>query len=126
MWKAIRWVLAAVILLMDAVFKPSRPKHAPAVQQSIDESTKALRLYEFKACPFCVKVRRELVRLGAEIERRDASRNATFKRELVEGGGQYKVPCLRITTADGSYTWLYESDAIIHFLRQQLAGQSAL
>jgi hypothetical protein len=40
---------------------------------------------------------------------------------LLEGGGQVKVPCLRITNADGNVEWMYESDDIISYLQKNFA-----
>mgnify|MGYP003655439416 FL=1 len=63
-------------------------------------------------------------RLGVSIEYKDAKRNAQYAKELVEGGGHLKVPCLRIEKEDGEVEWMYESSDIISFLTQQYSKQS--
>ena len=50
-----------------------------------------------------------------QIPLRDTLLDSTARQELVAGGGQQMVPCLRIERADG-VQWLYESQAIILYL----------
>ena len=78
-----------------------------------------MSMYQFKTCPFCVKVRRQLKRHALHIELRDAKNDAELKAELVREGGRHKVPCLRIEKADKSVEWLYESNDIIAYLNTQ-------
>lgn len=120
----IRWLLARIIFVVDLLFRPRIHKHSSAVQAQYDESTKSLSLYQFAACPFCVKVRWAIRRLGVSIEYKDAKRNAQYAKELVEGGGHLKVPCLRIEKNDGEVEWMYESSDIINYLSQQYPKQS--
>jgi len=75
-------------------------------------------MYQFKTCPFCVKVRRELKRQALHIELRDAKNDVGHKAALVNEGGRHKVPCLRIEKADDSVQWLYESTDIIAYLKK--------
>ena len=70
-----------------------------------------------RACPFCVKVRREIKRLGLNIPRTDVKKQANDMAELINEGGKFQVPCLRIDHAQNT-TWLYESDEIIKYLRE--------
>jgi glutaredoxin len=116
----IRWLLARVILLVDFLFKPSKPKLSSEKQQALDSATKDISLYQYAACPFCVKVRWAARRQGLNIETRDAKRNKNFAEELEAGGGKLKVPCLRIEK-DGQSTWMYESSDIISYLQEQYA-----
>ena len=122
--KIIRWILGRVILVVDAVTAPTEVKRSAAEQKKIDELTQPMSLYQFQACPFCVKVRRQLKRHGLKIELRDAKNNQSIKAELVREGGLHKVPCLRTDNPDGSSTWLYESNDIIAHLNERL-GLSA-
>ncbi|MGB1111349.1 MAG: glutathione S-transferase N-terminal domain-containing protein, partial [Gammaproteobacteria bacterium] len=64
-----------------------------------------------------------MARLSLNIEKRDAQHEGPARQELIDGGGEAKVPCLRISNEDGSFTWLYESDAIIEHL-EKLAGET--
>jgi glutaredoxin len=109
-------MLGRVILLVDALTSPTPVIREPEHQNSIDESTSSMAIYQFEACPFCVKVRRELKRHSLNIELRDAKNDPEIKAELVREGGRHKVPCLRTVNPDGSIDWLYESTDIIAHL----------
>ena len=115
----IRWVLGQIILLLDFLTSPKSVVRTPAAQQAVDEATASMSMYQFKTCPFCVKVRRQLKRHALNIELRDAKGNPELKAELVREGGRHKVPCLRIEKSDNSVQWLYESSDIIAYLKQQ-------
>jgi glutaredoxin len=117
--KAIRWILGQIILLLDAVTSPKSAVRELSVQKVIDDATASMSMYQFKTCPFCVKVRRELKRHALNIELRDAKNDADIKAELVREGGRHKVPCLRTENPDGSVQWLYESNDIIAHLKKE-------
>lgn len=117
----IRWILGRLILLLNSVFSPGGIKRPPEQQAAIDAATAQLSLYQYLACPFCVKVRRSMKRHSLNIETRDAKRHEQFREELVQGGGKLKVPCLRIEEKGGSVRWMYESSDIISYLEQSFA-----
>ena len=78
-----------------------------------------MQLYHFKQCPFCVKTRRTIHRLGLNIETRDARNDPQWNSELISEGGKYQVPCLRIVNDDNSVEWMYESNNINQYLDQR-------
>ena len=119
----VRWPLGRLILLADAITAPKPPVRSADVQARIDLATRDLALYQFRACPFCVKTRRALRRLGLNIELRDARGDARWRNELLTDGGRIQVPCLKIPQPDGSARWLYESNDIIAFLEQVVGGE---
>jgi len=94
-------------------------------QQAVDAATQKLALYQFHACPFCLKVRREIHRLNINIELRDAQHDQTHRQTLLNEGGDIKVPCLRIEHDDGAVQWLYESTDIIAYLQQQFTPKNS-
>lgn len=112
--KAIRLIVGNIILFFNAVFKPKALVRTSSDQFKMDELTKNFILYELKMCPFCVKVRRELIRLSLKIEQKDVGLSEEAQAELMKGGQKDQVPCLYIKDKK---QWLYESDAIIEFLR---------
>jgi glutaredoxin len=112
----VRAILGALILLLNWVFTPKSIKREASEQAAIDVQTSKLALYQYAACPFCVKVRRAMKRSALNIETRDAKRSEKFKEELLQGGGQLKVPCLRIEEDNGDVRWMYESGDIINYL----------
>jgi glutaredoxin len=115
----IRWVLGRIILLVDFLFSPKGVKRDAQVQSEYDRETAKLALYQYAACPFCVKVRWAMQRNSLKVTTKDAKRNPQYAKELVEGGGSLKVPCLRIEESDGAVTWMYESSDIIDYLEQR-------
>lgn len=90
-----------------------------AAQDAVDAQTANMALYQFEACPFCVKVRRQIRRLALNIELRDAKNNAAFRDELLTEGGKIKAPCLRIQDGADNVRWMYESSAINAFLKAE-------
>jgi len=92
------------------------------VQQKVDLECRNLALYQFKTCPFCIKVRREINRLSLPIELRDAQKNQQNRAASLQGGGQVKVPCLQIKDEQGNVQWLYESTAINQYLHQRFGS----
>ena len=118
-FKTVRAVLGPFILLFDKLTTPRGIQRDPQQQQAIDRETRALTLYQFATCPFCIKVRRAMARLSLNIEKRDAQFDPRSREELLQGGGQLKVPCLKITEADGQARWMYESDDIIGYLHKR-------
>jgi len=116
-----RLILGKLILLLNWVFTPRGVKRESALQAQIDQQTASLKLYQYAACPFCVKVRRAMKRQSLSIETRDVKRSDTARQELLAGGGDLKVPCLRIEDGLGQVAWMYESKAIIGYLDQLVA-----
>jgi len=123
--KVVRWTLGKLILLLDWVFTPRSLQRKPEDQAQIAQQAQSLKLYQYKACPFCVKVRRSMKRLNLPIETRDAKRQQNWLDELAREGGTVKVPCLRISEEDGSVKWLYESSDIINYLEQRFSAPAS-
>src|SRR5574344_1770815 len=92
--KALRNGLGMLIVFANWLTLPKKVVRTPEQQQWVDEQAGALKLYQFNACPFCVKVRRHLHRLNVPVA-------------LVEAG-----------------QWLYESSAIIEYLDGRFAPQN--
>ena len=118
-FKTLRTVLGPFMLLKERLTQPSGVVRDPAVQTTVNLQCKNLALYQFNTCPFCIKVRQEMRRLSLPIEHRDAQHNAAHRAELLQGGGAVKVPCLKITDANGQSQWLYDSAAIVAYLRSR-------
>lgn len=121
-FKTIRLLLGPVVLFVDFVTTPRGVKRPDEQQQQIDSEVTNLKLYQFKTCPFCIKVKRNNKRLSLKIETRDAQHNSTHREELLQGGGQLKVPCLKITDDKGNQSWMYESNDIMKYLQGRFAA----
>jgi len=120
-FRTIRFFLEPIILLWDTLTTPKGVERPAQEQQKIDSETRQYVLYQYRTCPFCIKVRRAMKRLSLNIEILDAQKDERNRQELTQHGGKTQVPCLKITEHDGSATWLYESDKIIHFLQDKYA-----
>lgn len=120
-FKTLRVVLIPVVLLWEKLTTPKGVVRSADEQAKIDAQTRSMALYQFKTCPFCVKVRREIRRLSLNIELRDAQHDARHREDLLQGGNSLQVPCLRITDALGNSRWLYESSEINAYLHQRFA-----
>jgi len=119
MIKFIRWVIGKLILSLDFITRPKPILREYHDQIKIDSITSNFSLYQFNACPFCVKVRRKIRSLSLNIELRDAKGNFKFKEELMKKGGRYKVPCLRIDCDNEEIKWIYGSDDINELLESK-------
>ncbi|MGE4569772.1 MAG: glutathione S-transferase N-terminal domain-containing protein [Gammaproteobacteria bacterium] len=117
--KGLREGLGRLIILIDWIFSPSRLKRTDDAQADVNQKTATLKLYQFYACPFCIKTRRAIKRLNLKIETCNAQAGE-FREELELMGGKVKVPCLKIEGED-EISWVYESDAIINYLEKHFA-----
>jgi glutaredoxin len=122
----IRWLLGSLILFFNWLFSPRGIKREADAQAAIDAQTTNLTLYQYKACPFCVKVRRAMKRQSLKIETRDVKRSEMAKEQLLAGGGELKVPCLRVEGVRGQVEWIYESSDIIRYLENKLVAPSTI
>ncbi len=116
-FKGVRAMLGPVMLLWEFVTRPQGLVRQRESQETVDRQCRNMVLYQYKTCPFCIKVRQEMRRLSLTIEGRDAQGAGKNRDDLVRGGGRAKVPCLKISDAAGSSQWLYESGEIISYLR---------
>lgn len=120
--KALRIGLGQIIIFLDFITRPRKLKRSPQEQAQVENAAAGLALYQFHACPFCVKTRRTLHRLNVPVALRDAKNDGAHRQALLEQGGKLKVPCLRIEE-QGESRWLYESKAIIAYLNERFAAQ---
>lgn len=122
-FRALRLLLAPVMLVTEKLTTPRAAIERSADEQAaVNDACEALALYQFRTCPFCIKVRKEVARLGLTLETRDTQHDPTHRQALQSGGGKVKVPCLRISHDDGSSEWLYESDAINAYLHERFGN----
>lgn len=119
LFRIIRWPLGQLVIFADWITRPALPQHTPERRAELDAVTATMKMYQFRQCPFCVKTRRNIRRLGLNIELRDARNDPRWHRELIDEGGRYQVPCLRLVNAHGGSEWLYGSDDIIRYLDQR-------
>lgn len=119
--KALRNGLGNLIIFIDFVTRPRKMKRSAERQAAVEQATAQLALYQFRACPFCVRTRRTMHRLNLPITLKDAKNNPQDRQALLEQGGRIKVPCLRIEEGD-TVTWLYDSKVIGAYLEDRFAA----
>lgn len=118
-FRTLRLILMPFMLLWAKLATPKGITRTPEAQQKIDRECTSLKLYQFKTCPFCIKVRHEMARLSLQIALRDAQHDAAHRSELLQGGGKIQTPCLQLTDSAGNVQWIYESSDIINYLQQR-------
>ena len=99
--RIIRLILGRLILLFNWVFTPRGVKRSPDMQAIINGKTSKLALYQYEACPFCVKVRREMKRQSLSIETRDVKRSDAAKAELLRAAATSKCLACALKTRPG-------------------------
>jgi glutaredoxin len=120
-FRTLRLVLTPLMLAGEKLTTPQGIVRPAEAQQKVDQECRNLALYQFKSCPFCIKVRKEISRLSLNIELRDAQRDPEHREALLQGGGKIQTPCLRITDDQGNSRWMYESGDIIQYLQQRFS-----
>lgn len=121
-FKALRFVIGPVMLLWELVTRPKGLVRPPGLQAGVDQQCRSIVLYQYRTCPFCIKVRQEMRRLSLKIERLDAQKIGKNREDLERGNGQTKVPCLKITDQAGNTEWMTDSGAIVTYLRGRFAN----
>lgn len=117
--KIFRTSLGYALMFIDLISRGKKTARSPESQAKIQAALADLSLYQHQACPFCIKTRRALHKLNANVEIRDIRKNPSYREELEVGGGRVKVPCLRIEK-DGNVEWMYESRDIINYLSKKV------
>lgn len=120
-FKTLRFILEPFLLLWDKLSVPKGVERSPEAQEEMDRRTKNLSLYQFNSCPFCIKVRRQVKRQSLNIPLLDAQHNQQHREELLNGGGEVKVPCLKLVSDTGEVSWMYESNDIIQYLQDNFS-----
>jgi len=104
-------------------FVPVKPIVRSADEQCVlDRESRRMHLYFCRSCPSSIAVKRFCERLGLRVVEKDVDRVNAYRNELLNGGGEPRVPCLRI---DGNECndWLYNPDTILKYLQQRFSSQ---
>ncbi|MDX8387556.1 MAG: glutathione S-transferase N-terminal domain-containing protein [Ghiorsea sp.] len=116
--KVFREGVGGLMAFVSYLTSPRKIKRSTEEQEIANQAAKNMSMYQYFACPFCIKTRRSVHRLNIPMEYRDAQvRGGEHRNTLEKEGGKIKVPCLRIDDGDQT-TWLYESNDIVAYLNQ--------
>lgn len=121
-FRTLRIILGPFLLAWNWLTMPKSIERSAEEQAQVDLASQNLTLYQYRTCPFCIKVRRTIKQLALNIETVDAQHDPVHRAALLEGGGQSQVPCLKIIDEQGDTTWLYESSAINQYLQSRFAA----
>ena len=121
-FKTIRILLGPFMLLWEWITVPKGLVRDPQAQTETDKATSQMALYQFKTCPFCIKVRQETRRLSLNIEKFDVQHDQDNRQRLLDNGGKVKVPCLQTINDSGEKVWLYESKEIVNYLQENFTA----
>jgi glutaredoxin len=113
-----RVIFGNILRLINILTLPKPITRDSEAQQSVNQQIHKLALYQFGTCPFCIKVTRFMHKNTLNIELRDTRKDHNHKTDLVNLGGKYQVPCLRIPQENDKDLWLYESDEIISYFKK--------
>jgi len=117
--KIFREGVGSLMALISYLTTPFKVKRSAEAQAEVNKTIQNMSLYQYFACPFCIKVRRTIRRLDLPMEYRDAQvRGSEHRNTLEKEGGAIKVPCLRIDE-NNETIWLYESNDIIAYLNKR-------
>ena len=100
-FKTLRVILGPFMLLGEFVTRPKAMSRPAASQAEVEQQCASIVLYQYKTCPFCIKVRQEMRRLSLKITQVDAQPEGPARAELTQQGGHTKVPCSQITAHAG-------------------------
>ncbi len=116
----IRNALGGILVCLDIITRGTKLKREPLHQQQLNSELESLTLYQFFACPFCIKTRRKMYQLNLPINKLSVTKGSPHREELHNGGGKIQTPCLRIEER-GEVQWLYDSNAIINYLEKRFS-----
>ena len=121
--KLLRNGLGMIVVFFSFISLPKKMYRTDEEQAKVNNDVEKLKMYQFYACPFCVKTRRTVHKLGLPIEYRSASMGSPYRTELAKEGGKIQVPCLKIENEKGT-EWLYESSEIISYLNNRFSNSA--
>jgi hypothetical protein len=109
-------------MFADSCFKVKPVQRSSEEQASLDRESRRIQLYFCKTSPSSIKVKRRCEQLGLRIVEKDVERVNAYRNELIHGGGEVRVPCLRIEGTKGKETrWLYDGQEILAYLERRFS-----
>lgn len=98
---------------------PVRPQPlSPEQRNLLERESRRMHLYYCRSCPSSIAIKRHCERIGLRVVEKDVVRVNAYRNELLNGGGEPRVPCLRVQDEQGD-RWLYSPDAIRSYLKNR-------
>lgn len=109
-------------MFADNWFKVKPVVRSNEEQCSLDRESRRIQLYFCKTCPTSIRIKRRCEQLGLRVVEKDVKRVNAYRNELIHGGGEVRVPCLRIEGRNGQEArWLYEGNNILQYLNRRFS-----
>lgn len=102
----------------DRVLPVKPVERSLSEQLQLNRESRRMQLYFCRTCPSSIAVKRYCEKIGLRVVEKDVVRVSAYRNELVCGGGEPKVPCLKIDDDQGG-RWLYSPEAIMAYLNQR-------
>lgn len=107
-------------MLADQCFKVRPLRRSDDEQVLLDRESRRIHLYFCKTCPSSIKIKRRCQKLGLRVVEKDVGRVNAYRNELIHGGGEVRVPCLRVEGHKNQDSrWLYSSVKIMQYLERR-------
>lgn len=87
-------------------------------RNAMERDSRRMQLFFSHDCPASLATQRYCQRLGLRVVEKNVARVLSYRNELLNEGGQSRVPCLRVEE-EGEVKWLYSCDSIRRFLDQR-------
>lgn len=98
---------------------PVRPQPRSSEQRNLlERESRRMHLYYCRSCASSLSIKRHCERIGLRVVEKDVVRVNAYRNELLNGGGEPRVPCLRVEDEQG-VRWLYSQEAIRNYLNSR-------
>jgi glutaredoxin len=118
----VRNLLGGIIAFFDIITRGRKLKRSPEEQERVEQALQSISLYQFFACPFCIKTRRAMHKMNLPMTKRSVSKGSMYRDEMLAKAGKIQTPCLRIDSPEGiteDTIWMYDSSEIIQYLEKR-------
>lgn len=114
-----RHLKGKTLSLVDRLVPVKPFERTQEVQVLLDRESRRMHLYFSPSCPSSITVKRYCEKVGLNVVEKNVERVDAFRNELVNGGGESRVPCLCVHKESGD-VWVYSPDGIVQYLRHRL------
>lgn len=101
---------------------PAKPVERSREEQTLlNRESRRMHLYYSRNCPASILVKRYFEKTGLHPVSKEVERVDAYRNELVNGGGESRVPCLRVRHGEQD-SWIYSPEAILNYLEDKISA----
>ncbi|WP_370293971.1 glutaredoxin family protein [Thalassolituus sp.] len=115
-----RHLKGKTLSFVDRIMPVKPLERTPEEQLLLDRESRRMHLYFCPECPSSISIKRYCERFGLHVVQKDVQRVNAYRNELVNGGGESRVPCLRVDGTEGE-SWVYSPDEILEFINNRFS-----